>query len=248
MTALAFSHDGKRLAAGAGDTIDVWDIGTGQWTTSLQADSKPFTDVEFSPDHRRVAATSLDGNVYIWGVSHGLIEKSVGLAVYKKYSIDFLGKRPEKVAFIRGTVSGIPFSEDGARIIIHQASGDLDRATFLDARCFSQTRFLYGKPLYADFDRFVGCNSSRIIGRSSLDGSVVFQTDLKGLLVREVDNGFADQLGVREFVPASPKEIIAIGDHMVYVNIDIHHRYKSKQIKGFGVWDIRAGGGSGGVI
>jgi WD40 repeat protein/serine/threonine protein kinase len=65
---LAFSPDGKRLAAsGEGQTLRVWDLGTGREVAKLPG---PAACVTFSPDGTRVAAAS-DKTVRAWDLSSG---------------------------------------------------------------------------------------------------------------------------------------------------------------------------------
>jgi WD40 repeat protein len=66
---LAFSPDGRRLAAGghAVHTIRVWDMETGQETVAVEAPWVfPFS-LAFSPDGRRLAAARSTGGVEVFG-------------------------------------------------------------------------------------------------------------------------------------------------------------------------------------
>jgi WD40 repeat protein/tRNA A-37 threonylcarbamoyl transferase component Bud32 len=67
---VAFSPDGRRLAAAGGNRsegiVSVWDTATGQEVARLQGHSKPITDVAFSPDGQRLVTGSSDRSVKLW--------------------------------------------------------------------------------------------------------------------------------------------------------------------------------------
>jgi WD40 repeat protein/uncharacterized caspase-like protein len=70
---LAFSRDGKTLAAGyLNSTIKLWDVSTGAWRRTLRANSKwAITAVIFSPDGKTLAGCSADNTVKLWNVLTG---------------------------------------------------------------------------------------------------------------------------------------------------------------------------------
>lgn len=77
---LAFSPDGKFLAAGGGGRyaaseepgqVLIWDLGTGQQTRALPTDSKHVECVAFSPDGRYVAAISNFRTLKVWDAQTG---------------------------------------------------------------------------------------------------------------------------------------------------------------------------------
>jgi WD40 repeat protein len=250
VTALAFRHDGSQLAAGAGDTLQISDTGTGAWVTSLQAHSKALNAIRFSPDDHRVAAACQDGNVYVWGISDGLIEKVVKLPRYKLKTID----NPNKTLLPGGTVAGISFPKDGRRVVLHQDFGDTTCAMLLDAESFKLSDpFYYGKPLYVDPDVIAYCDSGQIVVRAIADGSIRFQTDLNGFLAREVTHVGPvpppDSVSVtvnrdgaihaKRIVPVIPSEIVIFDNNYIYVNIDQYLGLQDGSVRALGVWDQR---------
>ena len=72
VSALAFSPDGKRLAAACGDhTVKIWDVVAGQLVFTLRGHGGPVEGVAFSPDGNRLASggAAADGEaseVKIW--------------------------------------------------------------------------------------------------------------------------------------------------------------------------------------
>ena len=69
---VAFSPDGRTLAAGSGDhSIKIWDIASGREVTKLTGHAGIVNSVAFSPDGRMLASASLDHTVKLWDVASG---------------------------------------------------------------------------------------------------------------------------------------------------------------------------------
>ena len=66
ITALAFSPEGRFLAAGTGAEIRVWDMETQTEVTTLEGCASRVTSIAFSSDGKKVVAGSLDGTIRIW--------------------------------------------------------------------------------------------------------------------------------------------------------------------------------------
>jgi WD40 repeat protein len=65
--ALAWSHDGTRIAAGGDDHIvHVWDAATGRTLLQYRGHGDIVFGVSWSPDDSLVASASVDGTVQIW--------------------------------------------------------------------------------------------------------------------------------------------------------------------------------------
>jgi WD40 repeat protein len=75
VTALAFSRNGKWLATDGDDRmLQIWETTSGKRKASLRGHSSGLTSIRFDKDDTRVAASSEDGNVYVWTVGDGLSE------------------------------------------------------------------------------------------------------------------------------------------------------------------------------
>ena len=105
VTAVAFSEDGKTLAAGgsATGTVQRWDADTQTLGQALAGDHGAVTALAFSPDQRTLAAAYDDGFVGLWA-----------------------GARTPAARFVRaseGTVTALAFDADGKRLATADSDG-----------------------------------------------------------------------------------------------------------------------------
>jgi WD40 repeat protein len=95
LLSVAFSPDGKRVAAGEGDlflpqagAVRVWDVAGGEPVATLRGHTGAVRAVAFAPDGKRLASGGSDGTVRLWdpqdgsakGVWHGHKAAVTGLA------------------------------------------------------------------------------------------------------------------------------------------------------------------------
>lgn len=67
--ALAWSPDGRWLAAAGDDEVRVWDAATGALARSFAGHSRFTVRLDWSPDSSRVASASHDGTARVWSVT-----------------------------------------------------------------------------------------------------------------------------------------------------------------------------------
>ena len=76
---LAWSLDGKKIAAGVMNTIKIWDVTTGSNIMTIKCHSEAITSVSWSPDGSKLASGTpgIDGYVDIWNSNTGVNIKNV---------------------------------------------------------------------------------------------------------------------------------------------------------------------------
>jgi uncharacterized protein (TIGR03067 family) len=90
VSALAFSPDGKVLAAGNGIRgLWLWDVKTGEHLASLEGHTADISCVKFSPDGKILASSSLDTTIHLWDLQAGKYLATLGPMYGSVYSVDF---------------------------------------------------------------------------------------------------------------------------------------------------------------
>jgi WD40 repeat protein/predicted Ser/Thr protein kinase len=163
IVAMAFSHDGKLLAAG-GDSRDVriWDAATGRQLARCEGHTSKVLSLTFRQDGSRLLSASHDGTVRQWDAQTGReveppYDRHTAEVFVAAYSPDgqriasagsdrtvrlwWASGRQDQVALHghSGAVSALAFSEDGRRL----ASASYDRA---DAQGDGTVRFWDATP------------------------------------------------------------------------------------------------------
>lgn len=70
LTALAFSADGRNLAAAFNGTVQLWDVKARELRT-ITGFERALTCLAFAPDGTRLAAGTPDGHVWVWDTATG---------------------------------------------------------------------------------------------------------------------------------------------------------------------------------
>lgn len=97
-TTLAFSHDGRILAAGVGSEIRVYDSESLSDTGTITTGKSPVSALAFAPDGGRIAAGYADGRVRLWDArSRSLLITMLGFAPAKGQSVspDWIAYTPD---------------------------------------------------------------------------------------------------------------------------------------------------------
>jgi WD40 repeat protein len=120
---LAFSPDGRRLAAGSGEKfVKVWDSATGQELFTCKGHTGRVLGVAFSSDGKQLASASMDSTMKVWDAATG--REVVSLQGHK------------------GWVAGVVFSPDGRRLASAGTDGTVkvwDAATGQELLSLKQT-------------------------------------------------------------------------------------------------------------
>jgi RNA polymerase sigma factor (sigma-70 family) len=76
VASVAFSRDGKRLAAGTGNAspnLVIWETATGKEVRRFRHVQRPLTSIAFTPDGQGLAASDVDGRIRLWSVADGKV-------------------------------------------------------------------------------------------------------------------------------------------------------------------------------
>ena len=101
---VAFSPDGKRIAAGTGNgRLTVFDSMSGQLIMELEGHQKAINSVAFSPDGTLIASAAFDGSVSIWSARNAA----------HKYTLNRDGSSVWRIAFSPDSTQLATASKDG---------------------------------------------------------------------------------------------------------------------------------------
>jgi RNA polymerase sigma factor (sigma-70 family) len=90
VTAVAFSPDGKRVAASdGGDVVQVWGVEDGDAIVSLKGNPRCPRTVAFSADGQLLAVGGPDGKVRLWDVQTGALKETLKGHGAEVYSLAF---------------------------------------------------------------------------------------------------------------------------------------------------------------
>jgi len=103
VTALAFTADGKFLAAGFNGAVQLWDVTNRRLVSTLEGFERVVTRLAYSPSGDLVAAGTQDGQVWVWATDTGRRVQVLGTGT-------------------RG-VRALSFSPDGKQIVTATSKG-----------------------------------------------------------------------------------------------------------------------------
>ena len=102
VTALAWSPDGRRIAAGSDGGVRVWDAVTGENVLSLEY-GRWVLSVAWSPDGSRIATASGDGGVRVWDAVTG----EELLSLERGHWVDLVAWSPDGSRIATGSAVGV---------------------------------------------------------------------------------------------------------------------------------------------
>ncbi|WP_439631665.1 WD40 repeat domain-containing protein [Gemmata sp.] len=71
VTAMAFTRDGRYMAAGSNGAVQLWDVPARKLVRTIEGFERAVTALGFSPDGALVAAGMGDGQAWVWSVATG---------------------------------------------------------------------------------------------------------------------------------------------------------------------------------
>lgn len=111
--ALAFSPDGRTIAAGSTDgAVRLWDVSSGKLRGTWQSHTKPVHAVAFSPDGRILATGSEDETARLWSMATGKVRAVLPV-----------GRLPASFYGRLNTVGSLTFSPDGRTLATGSEDG-----------------------------------------------------------------------------------------------------------------------------
>jgi WD40 repeat protein len=73
---MAFSHDGRWLASSDSNSVQIWDMESGQKRQRFGGHTREINSLSFSQDSRRLASSSRDGTVRIWDMEMDMAQQT----------------------------------------------------------------------------------------------------------------------------------------------------------------------------
>ena len=107
---IALSPDGNLCATGAGDeTVNVWDVNTGDVVRELKVHEDSVTSIAFSNDGSMLASAGMDGNVHVWKVSgsNGSYKVADAAVLEPGSEVMWMSWHPNGLVLLAGTQDGL---------------------------------------------------------------------------------------------------------------------------------------------
>jgi WD40 repeat protein len=132
---LALSPDGRRLAAGVGPRVKVWDTGTGEERQSCTGHNAPVVSVAWSPDGKLLASRAQGTTIKVWDAATGQEVRSMesrdsleGRVVFSPESKHLLETGTSSQAVVWDVSTGqkvrtLPWAKAGVELGVYSPDG-----------------------------------------------------------------------------------------------------------------------------
>lgn len=155
---LAFSHDGKLLAAGdQGSQIQIWRVADGSLLATLNGHSEPVQQVVFSPDDTRLLSVSEDYTIREWSIPDGIAQATISWSKYYNCGVAHVAFVKNEPFFVVREVSSMVIYSFPSQEIRKTIQG-FERATCTDFERVD-VRFNANATSLASVDAFDGRES-----------------------------------------------------------------------------------------
>ena len=98
----------KVISVSQDNNLKIWDIESGKCLQTLEGHKKPVNAVAVTPDGKRAISGGGDGTLIIWDIESGLLLRTM---------IGKSSKRHEKEKEMRGSITGVAITPEGARAV-----------------------------------------------------------------------------------------------------------------------------------
>ncbi|HEX8112594.1 MAG TPA: WD40 repeat domain-containing protein [Kofleriaceae bacterium] len=186
---LAFSSDGRWLAMGTGNDVDVLDTQT--WTVAHNISGLSIHSLSWDPTGSRLVTGSAEGDASIWKLPSG--------------------GRVQRLRELGEPIDTVAFSPDGRLIAAGSRDGAVQVWDATSAKLRSQSNYLRSEVLSVEFDR-----ASSLIAASGSNGAVAVSEAASGMPVTGLD-GPATKVRVAHFDPTSRRVVGASWDGTVRI-------------------------------
>ncbi|MCD4792045.1 MAG: caspase family protein, partial [Bacteroidales bacterium] len=178
--ALCFSPDDKYLASAGHGPIKLWDVETYKEIKTFNGHSDIVNDIKFSPDGKKIASVSDDGNVIIWDVENRKSTHILKAHKAKVYCVDFspdgkllLSGGEDKKIRMWDVNSGIELFNIGDRDIMHHVTFSMNDKKII-AQSVDMSLKTWESKNTDNFNNFSGHISGNLLYGFDREGKFVF--------------------------------------------------------------------------